>query len=417
MGNAAWLRSFVAVIALAVTAGCTTRSAISTAADLHPTAAPSAAPADSAPADPTTVTIVAGGDVLPHENVYGAAKQPSGEYDFTGLFSGITPFIAAADLALCAMEVPVAPPGEKPSAFPAFGVPAGIATSLKAGGWDGCSTATNHSMDRGFAGITATIDAFSAAGLGWAGTARTDAEAAQIQLYVIDTPTRDLTVAHLSATTLTNGYVAPKDKPWAWNVVGDLGHRSVDDVIADAARARQLGADIVIVSMHWGTEYVSAPIEQQTEIGDQLAASGQVDLILGSHSHTPQPVQMLGGGPGGRGTWVVWSMGNMISGQTISLFGYRITTGLLVTAQVEVPPGAPAYVAGLQWTAVTGEMPHGSAIYLLDELATGVRSSPLSATEIAARENATYPVMSADGSIQRTDYPYGDGEIAAAPRA
>lgn len=368
------------------------------------------------PAAQSEATIVAGGDILPHENVYGAAKQPSGDYDFTELFSGITPFIESADLALCAMEVPIAPPGEKPSAYPAFGVPEGIASSLKSSGWDGCSTATNHSMDRGFPGITATIDAFTANGLGWAGTARTADEAEQIQFYVLDTPAGAVRIAHLAATTLTNGYQAPDGMPWAWNVIGDLGPGSVNDVIDDAATARQLGADIVVVSMHWGTEYVSAPIAEQTTIGAHLAASGQVDLILGSHSHTPQPVEQLPGGPGGRGTWVVWSMGNMISGQTIKNFGYRVTTGLLVTATVEIPVDGKPFVSGVEWTAVTGEMPHGSAIYLLHELAGGTKTSALSDTEIAAREQATYPVMGADGSTQRTDYPTGDGEFSGPER-
>ena len=73
-------------------------------------------------------------------------------------------------------------------------------------------------------------------------------------------------LAHLSASTLTNGIPLPTDAEWSWNVVGDLGQRSVDDLIDDAAAAREAGADLVVVSMHWGTEYVSEPIEEQTEI-------------------------------------------------------------------------------------------------------------------------------------------------------
>ena len=91
--------------------------------------------------------------------------------------------------------------------------------------------------------------------------------------------------------------------------MGDLGLRSVDDIIEDARAAREAGADLVVVSMHWGTEYVSEPIEEQTVIADQLATSGEVDLVLGNHSHVPEPVQKIDGGPNGAGMWVVWSMG------------------------------------------------------------------------------------------------------------
>lgn len=365
------------------------------------TASPAPTTATGAPQAASSFTIVSGGDILLHMSVNQAARAGSG-YDYTQLLAGIRPWIEGADLALCALEVPIVPPGEKPSNYPAFGSPPQIADSLKALGWDGCALATNHSMDRGFPGVVSTVDNFDRVGLGRHGTARTGEESTRIQYYKVRSGGRDVVVAHLSATTLTNGIPLPKGAEWSWNVVGSLGRRSVGDLVEDARRARRQGADIVVVSMHWGTEYVSQPTAEQTAVGDQLAKSGQIDLVFGNHSHVPEPVAKLAGGPGGRGMWVVWSMGNTISGQTVQNHGYRVMAGLMTTATVDVPAKGPARVSNLEWTAIAQDE-RTDRVFQLSRLTSGERpaSMTLSPAEIASRANATYPVMGADGSKER----------------
>lgn len=369
------------------------------------TASPAPTTATGAPQAASSFTIVSGGDILLHMSVNQAARAGSG-YDYTQLLAGIRPWIEGADLALCALEVPIVPPGEKPSNYPAFGSPPQIADSLKALGWDGCALATNHSMDRGFPGVVSTVDNFDRVGLGRHGTARTGEESTRIQYYKVRSGGRDVVVAHLSATTLTNGIPLPKGAEWSWNVVGSLGRRSVGDLVEDARRARRQGADIVVVSMHWGTEYVSQPTAEQTAAGDQLAKSGQIDLVFGNHSHVPEPVAKLAGGPGGRGMWVVWSMGNTISGQTVQNHGYRVMAGLMTTATVDVPAKGPARVSNLEWTAIAQDE-RTDRVFQLSRLTSGERpaSMTLSPAEIASRANATYPVMGADGSKERVTPP------------
>ena len=369
------------------------------------TASPAPTTATGAPQAASSFTIVSGGDILLHMSVNQAARAGSG-YDYTQLLAGIRPWIEGADLALCALEVPIVPPGEKPSNYPAFGSPPQIADSLKALGWDGCALATNHSMDRGFPGVVSTVDNFDRVGLGRHGTARTGEESTRIQYYKVRSGGRDVVVAHLSATTLTNGIPLPKGAEWSWNVVGSLGRRSVGDLVEDARRARRQGADIVVVSMHWGTEYVSQPTAEQTAVGDQLAKSGQIDLVFGNHSHVPEPVAKLAGGPGGRGMWVVWSMGNTISGQTVQNHGYRVMAGLMTTATVDVPAKGPARVSNLEWTAIAQDE-RTDRVFQLSRLTSGERpaSMTLSPAEIASRANATSPVMGADGSKERVTPP------------
>ena len=414
----------VAVLACAL-GGCTTAAHTGSSeppspspAATSPTPQPSPTPtaASTPAAEPSTLTIVAGGDILPHLSVNDLAWNGT-TYDYASLFSEVTPWISGADLAICALEVPIVPPGEEPSNYPQFGAPPELITSMKEVGWDGCATATNHSMDRRFAGIVSTLDTLDAAGMGHAGTARTQEEADQIQYYTLNTGSRDVVVAHLSATTLTNGILIPKDHPYSWNVVGNLGQRSVDDLIADARRAREAGADIVVVSMHWGTEYVSDPIPEQTDIAAQLAASGAVDLVLGNHSHVPEPVTKLDGGPDGHGMWVVYSMGNLISGQTVANNGYRVVAGLLTTATVDVPSTGAPYVSNLEWTVVAQD-DRTDHLFLLHDLMNGATGTgmTLSNAEIQARADVTYPVMEANGSTERTAPPVATSTLVSQDR-
>ena len=362
-------------------------------------------PGSSPAAEPSTLTILSGGDILLHPSINEAAW--TGEtYDYTPLFAGVQPWIEGADLALCSLEVPIVPPGDVPSGYPLFAAPPEIVYSMKAMGWDGCAVANNHSMDKGFEGVVSTADTFDAAGMGFHGIARTAEEAKQIQYYTLEAGGRTVTIAHLASTTITNGIPLREDEPWSWNVIGEFGLRSVEDVIADARRAREAGADLVVLSQHWGTEYVSEPIDEQIEIADKIAASGTVDLIFGNHSHVPEPITRLEGGPDGKGMWVVWSMGNLISGQLAELNGYRVVAGLMTTATVEVPAEGPAHVTNLEWTVVAKDSV-SRHIFLLNELLQGSKPAGLAMDEyeIQSRADVTYPVMEADGSKERTIAP------------
>ncbi|GMA26442.1 hypothetical protein GCM10025864_42010 [Luteimicrobium album] len=151
--------------------------------------------------------------MLPHGDVVDDAKTGPGTYDFSKELSGLDAWVAGADLALCHMEVPVAPQGTSLSGYPRFGAPAAIVRDLARQGWDGCSNASNHSVDRGFDGIEATLAAFDANHLGHAGTGRTKKEATSPQLYRLERAGRTITVAHLSATFGLNGLPCPRASP------------------------------------------------------------------------------------------------------------------------------------------------------------------------------------------------------------
>ena len=343
-------------------------------------------PTTEATPDPTptprpdaTFTILAAGDVLTHESVNSAARVDGG-YDFAPLFAPVQPFIAGADLALCHMEVPVAPPGSSPSGFPMFGAPAELASALATVGWDGCSTASNHSVDRGAAGVVATLDAFDAAGLGHAGTARA-AEEAATQVYTLYREGQWIRVAHISATYGTNGLPVPADSPWMVQLIDTAG------IVAQANAAREAGADVVVASVHCCVEYTSEPTARQEEIADELAASGAIDLLIGHHAHVPQPVAEFPGGPRGEGMWAAYGLGNFVSNQGPHAgLPAETQNGLMVLAHLRKPPDGPVTVDGVEWTAITVDRGAGHRVESLSAAAAaGTGTGTLSVAQVAER--------------------------------
>lgn len=347
------------------------------------TATPTPTPTPTPDPD-VSFSLVAAGDVLPHLPVLSSARTADG-YDFTPLLAGMDPWVRGADLALCHLEVPIAPTGQAPSGYPIFGAPAQIAADLREQGWDGCSTASNHSVDRGFAGVTATLDALDAAGLGHAGTARSQAEADQPQLYQLQRSGRTITVAHLAATYGTNGMPIDSDKPWSLNLIDTA------KIVAQATAARAAGADVVLVSLHCCTEYVTQPTADQVAYAQALADSGVVDLVIGHHAHVPQPVAKLAGGPRGEGMWVAYGLGNYLSNQDQNCCVAETAAGILLSVQFHATgafpaqgiPAGPVQVADVEWTAITVDRTGGHRVHALVDIAGG--SDGLSAQEVAAR--------------------------------
>jgi hypothetical protein len=98
-----------------------------------------------------------------------------------------------------------------------------------------------------------------AAGLGFAGSARTEEEAATPRVYrVRPAEGGDVPVAHLSYTYGFNGFQPPEGREWAANLIDE------DAILDEAARAHTAGAEIVVLSMHWGTEYAHDAHEPTT---------------------------------------------------------------------------------------------------------------------------------------------------------
>jgi poly-gamma-glutamate capsule biosynthesis protein CapA/YwtB (metallophosphatase superfamily) len=315
-------RALALVAALAVgTAACDSTGPGATPVDgsLSSTEANGgAAPPTDAPTTTPALrsfTLAAVGDILPHHLVIQKANQNAGGngYDFNPMFDGVRDRISAADFAICHQETPLSADNTEltvPRTL-SFNTPHEMAPALRNAGFDACDTASNHTWDRAGKGVTETLDVLDRAGLGHAGASRSAEEAANPRIYDV----KGVKLGHLAFSyTITNSGTpttsVPAQMPWLremlWPAIGAEG------ILAQARRMRERGAEFVVVSMHWGDQYVTRPNARQRELAQQLLASPDIDLIIGDHVHVVQPCEVI------NGKYVHYGMGNFLSNQSPS---------------------------------------------------------------------------------------------------
>ena len=278
-----------------------------------------------------------------------AAGKPG--LDFVPLLEGQRRYINHSDLAICHQETPVAGPDGPFSSYPSFNVPPQIITAARDVGYDACTTASNHTIDRGTDGVLRTLDALDAAGLKHTGSYRTANESQQV--LIVQTPAAK--VALIEGTFGLNGQTA--EYPWQVDMLDSAA------MIAKAQKARALGADIVLGAMHAGDEYSSAPNAQQQQVAHALADSGQFTMIYGHHTHSVQPIENY------KGTWIAYGLGNGVTELSPS---YVVNNeGLLLRAQFGQDSAgkwtatdlawAPSVIVRdpYRWCSVAADMPQG----------------------------------------------------------
>ena len=277
------------------------------------------------------MSLAFAGDILIHSQVWKAATVNAGGsgYDFAPMFSRVKPLIEGVDLAICHLEVPLVALGEKPTTNPLYSAPTELAWEIKEVGFDRCSTASNHSFDKGVKGIEATLNEFDALGLGQAGMARTPDE---IEPKVFDV--KGIKVTHLSYTYGFNGISAPNGETWRSALIDPTR------IIADAQKARDLGAHVVVVSMHWGRETQTDLSDFQLTNSDAITKSGLIDLVVGHHAHVVQKIEQV------NGVWTIFGLSNLISYlPTTDAFPNKTQDGVIVIADITLNPDGSVQVA------------------------------------------------------------------------
>jgi poly-gamma-glutamate synthesis protein (capsule biosynthesis protein) len=260
------------------------------------------------------------GDVLPHPAVVSSAARNSrsGGFDFSPMLAELALFVEKVDLAICHLEVPLDPTSRVVKGFPRFSVPAELASDLGEAGFDGCSTASNHTFDRGTAGVVETLEVLEDAGLGHTGSARSALEALGT-LYDLG----GLVVGHSSYSYGFSYPGVPDDEPWVANRI------DADRIINNAIALRRRGAGFVVVSVHWGAEFATRPSSGQRSLAEQLASHWAIDLIIGHHPHVLQPIEQVAD------KTVVFSLGNFLSNQTTPCCTTRSEEGAVLLVRVD----------------------------------------------------------------------------------
>jgi len=241
------------------------------------------------------VTLAAVGDVMLGRGVPAriASHGPAWPWD------ALQPELARADLRFCNLECAVTTGGiriPKPYSFRVD--PAMAGEALRAGGFNVVSLANNHTYDYSRPGLADTIAAMDKLGViaPGAGCGRAGAIAPKLVTR------NDLTIAFVAYTVWPpEGYI-PSETGASIAIYDEAS-------FADELRASHDGADLLVVSLHWGKEYSPGFAPAQQRLAYQAIDAG-ADLILGHHPHVAQPVEIYRERP------ILYSLGNCLFDRT-----------------------------------------------------------------------------------------------------
>jgi poly-gamma-glutamate capsule biosynthesis protein CapA/YwtB (metallophosphatase superfamily) len=271
------------------------------------------------PHDLAQVSFAVAGDVIPHEAVrQAAAAAGDGEPGWAALFSDVADVFEGADFGFVNLETPVAPQHSHGTKAFLFDAPVELPEALKASGIKIVSFANNHVMDQGWAGFVESREHLKEVGLEFAGTSDDVATAWQ----PVITEANGIKVGWLGMTRWLNGNRNPDkdDQPHVnfYPYPGEAnGAPGADEAtVLAAVKAAKAQCDLLVVSMHWGIEYATAPRPEDVDLAHKMLEAGAT-VIVGGHPHVLQPIETYQT-QDGRDTVIFYSMGNFLSNQSRS---------------------------------------------------------------------------------------------------
>lgn len=284
-----------------------------------------------------TVKMAVVGDIMVHDYQYEEAYDPAtGTYDFMHNFQDAKKYFAGNDLVIGNLELTFGGPEKPYASFPCFNTPDAFLDALKDAGFDLLTTANNHSMDTGKAGLLRTLNQLDAYGIEHFGTYRSQEERDTIFYKEVN----GIRFAFLSYTYGTNGIPVPEK--YLVNLMEE------EQITADIREARK-NADVVIVMPHMGNEYETEPREIFVEWADLMFAAG-ADIVLASHPHVLQRMEYrkVDHGDGVHDGFIIYSLGNFISSQTTP----PRNASIILHLTVEQVGDAPANVTEVSFVPI-----------------------------------------------------------------
>jgi poly-gamma-glutamate capsule biosynthesis protein CapA/YwtB (metallophosphatase superfamily) len=250
----------------------------------------------------SAVTVSVFGDNLIHEPIYNYGLNNDKSFSF--LYKNVRDIIAQSDISIINQETPLVDNPNLYGGYPLFGTPINVGQAIVNAGFDIVTCATNHALDRGMYGIDTTKNFFTQNNVTCIGIQSAD----ETEYKPYELMTRNgITFALLNYTYGTNGIKIPEENKYAVHLLSD------EDQIKSDLKAARENADIVIVFPHWGTEN-STEADKYQQKWTQLFLESGVDIVVGTHTHTLQPYELLVGDDN-HTMLVYYSIGNYVSAQ------------------------------------------------------------------------------------------------------
>ncbi|MDQ6805624.1 MAG: CapA family protein [Actinomycetota bacterium] len=237
------------------------------------------------------VTLAFAGDVHFAGRVARLLKDP------TTTFGPISSVLKSANFTAVNLETPITSRGQPQPKTYHFATTPGAFTALRDAGVDLVTMANNHILDYGQTGLADTLAAAKAAHFPYVG-AGVNAAAAWAPNVTTINGTKIAIVGVSQVAELASSWVATAHRPGEANTI------SLGQTLAAVRAAKRL-ARIVIVFMHWGTEGMACPDQNQLALAPKLAAAG-ASIVIGTHAHMLQGTGWLGH------TFVAYGMGNFL---------------------------------------------------------------------------------------------------------
>lgn len=269
----------------------------------------------------TFATVLSTGDIMVHSTQVDGARQSDGSYDFSCYFKECAKYFGEVDLSVANLEITFG--GKESGAFsgyPAFNTPDSLADAIKASGLNFLITSNNHSYDTGLFGLKRTVQILKQKGIEFIGTREDEStplytvkEVNGIKIGIADYTYE--TSGQQAGRKYLNGNIIAQE---ANNLIATFDYNDIDKFYTEAEATikamKQNGAEFIVFYMHWGNEYQLQPNTWQKTIAQKLSNLG-VDIIIGSHPHVIQPVELIHSEDGQNTTVCLYSTGNAISNQ------------------------------------------------------------------------------------------------------
>jgi poly-gamma-glutamate synthesis protein (capsule biosynthesis protein) len=259
------------------------------------------------------LSLIMVGDALIHKSVYNDAYVGNNVYDFKKMFEDIKPIIKEYDLAFYNQESIIGGKDLGISGYPLFNAPDEIGDAMLDMGFNIVSLANNHTLDKKEEGIRYSLNYWKNKDVMTAGSYGSEEDRVKDNIKTKN----NISYSLLAYTVRTNGLKVPTGKDYLVNVYDK------EKVRADIERIRDK-VDVLIVSMHWGSEYTNTPTYEEKEIAEYLSSLG-VDIVIGHHPHVVQPIDYI------NKTLVIYSLGNFVSAQDTT----NKLTGLMASLNIE----------------------------------------------------------------------------------
>ena len=265
-------------------------------------------------------------------------------YQYTDTFLDVAHLLADGDISSLNFEGNLcgAPYGST------FSAPQSMAEALQKSGVDLVQMANSYSINRGLAGLTASIDAIRAAGMEPLGVYATNADFKAGKGYVIRN-VQGVKMAFVAFTKGMDGMALPAGSENCVNVLYkdyDSGYQKVDTerITSVLSAVNKERPDIVVALLHWGSAFNDTISASQKDIVSLLQRYG-VDAIIGTHSHYVQQMSY----DGETGQFVAYSLGDFFSDTGRAGTEYSVVLDLEITKDNKT--GA-AKITGFSYTPI-----------------------------------------------------------------